>query len=80
MAITRVQIYEELKRKRKLKEFIEPNITITKLTDTLEENDKIEKNGLSLTYLLDPNIHLQINKEIFYKTNVKNKHLIKTYD
>ena len=42
MAITRVQIYEELKRKRKLKEFIEPNVTITKLTDTLEENDKIE--------------------------------------
>lgn len=48
-------------------------MTLEKLIDTVSailENDKIEKNGLSLTYLLDPNIHLQINKEIFYKTNV----------
>jgi len=64
VAITRVQIYEELKRKRKLKEFIEPNITITKLTDTLEENDKIE-------YSIDTpdDIHL----EGFDNVTIKNK-------
>lgn len=64
MTITRVQIYEELKRKRKLKEFVEPNVTITRLTDTLEENDKIE-------YSVDTpdDIHL----EGFDNVTIKNK-------
>jgi hypothetical protein len=33
------------------------------------ENDSIEKRGLSLTYELPTNIHLEMNKQIFYKIN-----------
>lgn len=42
-----------------------------KLIETISEileNEKIEKNGLILTYELDPKTHLDVNLEMFHKT------------
>jgi hypothetical protein len=47
-------------------------MTYEKLIETVSlilENDKIYKNGLTLTYMLTPKIHKSMNEQLFYKTN-----------
>jgi hypothetical protein len=47
-------------------------MTYEKLIETVSlilENDKIYKNGLTLTYTLTPKIHKSMNEQLFYKTN-----------
>jgi len=48
------------------------NMTYEDLINTVSEitnNPNIKKEGLSLTYELPENIHVRMNKEIFYKMN-----------
>jgi len=47
-------------------------MTYEDLINTVSEitnNPNIKKEGLSLTYELPENIHVRMNKEIFYKMN-----------
>jgi len=48
------------------------NMTYEDLINTVSEitnNPNIKKDGLSLTYELPENIHIRMNKELFYKMN-----------
>jgi len=48
------------------------NMTYEDLINTVSEitnNPNIKKEGLSLTYELPENIHVRMNKELFYKMN-----------
>ena len=50
-------------------------MTYDKLIETVSlilENDKIYKDGLTLTYMLTPKKHKSMNEQLFFKSNPPN--------